>query len=101
MSKDYTKFSNSHKQEVEVTPEVEEPVEVEETPCVEKDGIVTDCIKLNVRKEPSVTADIVCEINASTKLAVYEDESTEDFYKICTFSGIEGYCMRKFITVMP
>lgn len=113
--KDYTKFSNNKVvnnkseeiqngvQDVEVKIEeiVNETIEevVEEN---RKDilGIVVDCDKLNVRKEPSINADIVCMIDASTNLIVDYESSTDEFYKICTYAGIEGYCMKKFVKIL-
>lgn len=95
-NKDYTKFSNQ-------TVKNEEPVveTVEETPVVEKHGVVVDCFRLNVRSAPSIDAEVVCEIDCSSDMIVYEEESTEEFYKVCTAAGIEGYCMKKFVTILP
>ena len=80
------------------TPEVVEAVEVEEVP-VEKIGIVTDCLKLNVRENPDPEAKVVCTIDALTEVMIDEDASTKDFYKVCTSAGAEGYCMKKYIAV--
>lgn len=66
-----------------------------------KIGIVTNCKKLNVREEPDTGASIVCEIVYQTDLMIDEKESTEDFYKVCTASGVEGFCMKKFVAVQP
>lgn len=95
--KDYTKFSNQNEKK-------EEPIietAVEEAPVVEKHGVVVDCVRLNIRKEPRIDAEVLCEVNCSTDMLVYEEESTDEFYKICTSSGIEGFCMKKFITILP
>lgn len=62
-------------------------------------GVVSDCIKLNVRKEPKVGAPITCEVDCGTELMIDEKESTDEFYKVCTAAGIEGFCMKKFIAV--
>ena len=116
--KDYTKYSNRERrsenklvEEVEnlvanttfnapaTEPVVEDVVEVVIPKA--KEAVVVDCAKLNVRVEPSSDAEVVGQINASTKLEVYEDESTDEFYKICTHSGVEGYCMKKFINILP
>lgn len=91
---------------IEFEAPVAEEAEVEqlsiEEPVVEsKQGVVTDCLKLNVRKEPDSEAEVIGQITAATKLEVYENESTDEFYKICTYSGIEGYCMKKFISILP
>lgn len=76
----------------------------EETPMPEEEpvlGIVHQCQTLNVREEPDKDADIVCSIQCLTEVMVDENESTDEFYKICTASGIEGYCMKKYISVHP
>jgi hypothetical protein len=62
-------------------------------------GFVEGCKRLNVRKEPRVDAHIVCEIDDQTEVMIDEAESTNDFYKVYTESGIEGFCIKKFIAV--
>lgn len=103
--RDYTKFSHNAP-EVAPKPVIEETVEEVVEPVVEpviktKTGVVVDCIKLNVREAPNTQAEIVCVINASTNLVIDEVESTEEFYKVCTESGAEGFCMKKFIKIIP
>ena len=66
-----------------------------------KIGFVSNCKKLNVREKPTVEAPVVCEIVCRTELMVDEKESTEEFYKVCTAAGIEGFCMKKFIAIQP
>lgn len=66
-----------------------------------KQGVVTNCVKLNVRKEPDPEAEVVAKISVDTKLEVYESESTDDFYKIWVPYGVEGYCMKQFISILP
>ena len=115
--KDYTKFSNSqeHIEEIQngftktedsvIEEVVEQPNAIEEVvkqpaaiePVAPKIGFVIDCVKLNVRSEPYIDSDIVCVIPGSTEVEVDEENSTDDFYKICTYSGVEGFCMKKFI----
>lgn len=101
-NKDYTKYSKPIQQ-----PEVqEEVVDIQpEVPEVEAPktviGVVTDCAKLNVRAEPKSNAEVVCVVTAKTDLVIDEAESTEDFYKVYTESGAEGYCMKRFISIMP
>jgi hypothetical protein len=64
-----------------------------------KMGFVTNCKKLNIREKPTVEAPVVCEIVCQTELMIDEKESTEEFYKVFTAAGIEGFCMKKFITI--
>lgn len=87
------------------TAEVVEPIEAAEPaiePAIEaapthKIGRVFGCTSLNVRKAPKTNATVICTINCHAEVEIDELESTDDFYKICTASGIEGYCMKKFI----
>ena len=87
-----------------VIPEVEpEPVSDPE-PVVEpenrKFGKVSNCKKLNIRKLPSRDAEIVSELIEGSEVMIDEKESTALFYKICTEHGIDGYCMKDYITVV-
>lgn len=87
---------------------VDEPVEpvvvVEEPKIVAPKkvmGVVTDCTRLNVREHPDKNARVVDIIDASTELTVIEKDSTKDFYKIRTSFNLEGYCMKRYITILP
>lgn len=62
-------------------------------------GIVTNCLYLNVRKRPDINADVAVVIDALTQVVVDLDASTEDFYKVRTSDGVEGFCMRKYIAL--
>lgn len=64
-----------------------------------KMGKVRKCLSLNVRKDPSLGAEILGEILLDSEIEINLAESTEDFYKICTVSGLEGFCMKKYIKV--
>ena len=75
-------------------PAIEPAIETAPAPKI---GRVFGCTSLNVRKAPKTNAMIICTINCHAEVEIDELESTDDFYKICTASGIEGYCMKKFI----
>lgn len=99
-NRNYTKYSENQTKTVEVK---EEPVVA---PVVTPDpepapilGVVSGCQKLNVREEASTEADVVCEILKDTEVMIDEENSTNDFYKICTGAGVEGFCMKKFIAI--
>lgn len=119
-NRDYTKYSKETVEPVEQCKSVDTVVSIEPIETVAEDicpastepepnveapkyitGIVTDCTKLNVREDPYSTARILGTITADTELIINEEESTTEFYKIYTASGIEGYCMKKFITILP
>lgn len=116
---DYTKYSREPQMTKEDTIEPVQELAVEvETPIVEpiqepevkpviepttfpatttKAGFVYGCSRLNVRSEPRSTANIVCEIENKTEVEIDLDNSTDDFYKVCLASGIEGFCVKTYI----
>lgn len=110
MSKhNYSQYSNYKKQNTEVeaktVKEYERPViePVEETvvepvsaPKTVK-GVVFDCKKLNVRIKPSITAAVVCILDAKTEVEVNPEKSTDEWLHVCVANGAEGYCMRQYI----
>lgn len=107
--KDYTKYGKTNEVVEPVVEAAAEPVV--ETPVVEavevvepgdclllpKAGRVFNCSRLNVRVAPKPGAAVVCEIPCNTKVEINEAESTDDFYKIYTVSGVEGFCMKTYI----
>lgn len=120
--KDYTKFSNNSNKpildridetvdnidpvkEVDgvITTHIKEPIQEAEniTPVREVKGVVVKCTRLNVRKEPTPKADILCTVDANCEVVIDEANSTEDFYKVYTAAGIEGYCVKYFISIVP
>lgn len=62
-------------------------------------GFVDNCECLRVRKEPNVDSEELCIINKLSEVVIDLDNSTEYFYKVKTSDDIEGYCMKKFITI--
>lgn len=106
-NRNYTNYSKPAKQAPR--PEPQEPVtntvepvqKVEEITEPKKPitGVVANCFSLNVRTGPSKDCDVICEIPSKTEVEINEPESSGDFYKICTASGVEGFCMKNFIEV--
>lgn len=89
-------------QEPIMDPVVEEEAEqtqeiVEE--AVETVGFVDNCERLRVRKESNVDSEELCIINKLSEVVIDLDNSTDYFYKVTTSEGVEGYCMKKFITI--
>lgn len=85
---------------IDVEEVVEEPVteEIVEEPVEPVTGLV-NVAKLNVRMNPDTNADVACVIEEGTSVQIDEGESTEDFYNVYTVTGLEGYCMKQFITI--
>lgn len=70
-----------------------EPEKVEETVS----AVVVNCAKLNVREEPIPNAKVIAVIDASSEVIICGKEGFGNYYKVCTASGIEGYCVKDFL----
>lgn len=98
--RDYTKYSKTEViQNGESTPIVEtsSDINIDAKPIVI--GYVDNCARLNVRNAPNTHSQALCTIDRYSEIEIDESQSTEDFYKICTAAGIEGYCVKYFITI--
>ena len=75
------------------------PIEVVEPTSDTKElrGHVSDCKLLNVRKKPIKNAEVVSVIPVGTELIV--ESVMRNWYKVTTVSGIQGYCMKQFVTL--
>ena len=109
-NRDYTKFSKPEAERTVAEIQAEKVEQIEETPVVEEVvvpekkpviGVVTNCVKLNIRKYPKPNSTVLCTVDCKSDLVIDEADSTNDYYKVCTAAGIEGYCMKKFVTIMP
>lgn len=100
--------------EVEAVEEANEDINVESTPVVEETkqehntspvikpviGVVSGCVKLNVREEPKIDAKVLGTINEGTEVEIDKIKpTTNNFYAVYTSTGLEGFCMKDFITV--
>jgi hypothetical protein len=107
----YSQYSNKNKnievdevietvapieEEIVTEPVVEETVETVTLPET-VNGTVVGCTKLNVRVNPSTTADVVCVLDVKSEIKINAAKSDNEWLSICTATGIEGYCMRKFV----
>lgn len=91
-------FSNLKNEELneELNEEVNEEVnEIVETKPIFLGKVI--CNRLNVRKEPKLEADIVCKINLGDRVEIDADFDNDDFFKVTTEFGLEGYCKKDFI----
>jgi hypothetical protein len=64
-----------------------------------KIGMVNNCLSLNIREEPKPDATIIFTLDRFTEVVIIEDESTDEYYKICSVSGLEGFCIKKYLTI--
>ena len=95
MNKNYKNYSKTNNQ-------VEEPQIAEEEvskPKKQMIGVVIDCSSLNIRAKSNINSEIITTVKAGTELLINEDESVNEWYKVCTEAGIEGFCMKKYISI--
>lgn len=84
-------FVESNEEATETETEVTEPIKTY--------GVVTDCLRLNIRIEPDKEADVATIVTCLDEVEVDLDASTDEWYAVCTVTGIEGFCMKKFIAI--
>lgn len=82
----------------ESTEIAEEQVEEAEE-AVEVFGVVTDCLKLYIREEPNKESNVVTVVSCLEELQIDMEKSTDDWCAVCTASGLEGFCMKKFVAI--
>lgn len=63
------------------------------------DGIVHNCVKLNVRRNPSIESDVIAVLNEQDQIKVKDVDTLSDWYFIQLPNGEEGFSMKKYIAV--
>ena len=61
-------------------------------------GTLSNCSKLNVRSKPAIDADVLVVLDVNSEIAIDPARSTNEWVKVTTAAGVEGYCMRKFVS---
>lgn len=106
--KNYSKMSTTPSVDTETESKIDEVVS--EEPAIETEveaetviepviGHVSGCGKLNIRNKPNTSGDVLYEAVLKSELVIDLDKSTTDWYYVCTPAGVEGYCMKKFVTL--
>lgn len=60
---------------------------------------VANCLRLHIFFEPKTDSEVVCKLRYLTEVEVDLENSTEDFYKVYTAIGAEGFCRKDNITL--
>ena len=88
------------------TNEIEETKEVTKSdiivPIVENNEVIGKIIefeKLYIRKEASKDSEPVGIVTDKDDLSIDIIHSTDDFYKVITSNGLEGYCVKEFVKI--
>lgn len=75
-----------------VEPVVEETVEF-------ATGVVVGCNSLNVRAMPDRKADVISIIMCDDEVQVNVTDNYDEWYHVFTATGLDGFCMKKYIAV--
>lgn len=103
--RNYSKMSTKSEVEETTVPDTEtfegliDEVVQEDTKPEPIVGLVSGCGKLNIRKEPNLFSEVVCEAVLKSELVIDLDKSTDEWYSVCAPAGIEGFCMKKFVEI--
>ena len=62
-------------------------------------GKISGFEKLYVRKEASKDSEPVGIVTDKDDLSIDVASSTDDFYKVITSNGLEGYCVKEFVKI--
>lgn len=64
-------------------------------------GTVVGCARLNVREQMNLKSAVLCVLPVFSEVKVIADEVHDEWYHVFTKTGIEGFCMKKYIAVKP
>ena len=97
------KVNETVEQVEETINEVEESTnEIEETKeevTEEVIGKIIEFEKLYIRKEANKYSEPVGIVTDKDYLSINIMHSTDDFYKVITSNGLEGYCVKEFVKI--
>lgn len=58
-----------------------------------------NCLRLHIHAKPDLNSEVICKIRYLTEVKVDLENSNEEFYKIHTAIGAEGFCEKYLITI--
>ena len=56
-----------------------------------------NCLRLHIFSEPNTDSEVICKLRYLTEVEIDMNNSTEDFYKVCTAIGAEGFCQKDLL----
>lgn len=74
---------------------LDKPVQISQSEI----GTVINCKKLNLRVKPSKAASIIYEMPADSRLTIDINKSVNGWLYVRTESGLEGFCMKEFVSI--
>ena len=62
-------------------------------------GRVSGCYKLNIRKSPSKTAEVVAIVPDGSELTIAPSSIDKPWFRVTTADGVKGFCMCDYIII--
>lgn len=86
-------------EEIEITESEGEVISDEAIMPETVNGIITNCVKLNIREKADINSKVLCVIPEGSEVTVHSGTLPNEWFSIITDSGIEGFCMSKYVTI--
>ena len=105
LSMNYNNYSKPNKNNRQ-NPTIREPID-KTVPNEERvepkfvEGVVTNCIALSIRENPSMDADVIYVADAGCKVTIDLEHSTDEWHRVVKIFDEEvyGFCMKDFVTL--
>lgn len=99
----YKNFSNNKNNNVNKNESIVSAIEKEE--IKEQEVIETSIkgvtnIRLRVREGASIESKELTILDKDAEVTIIDKNASDEFYKIVTAAGLEGYCMKKYIDII-
>lgn len=69
-------------------------------PNSSKQGVIHNCLALNVRSEADVTGKVVTILSKDVIVTINESTSTDAYYNVTTQDEIVGFCKKEYIKLI-
>ena len=63
-------------------------------------AMVVNCHRLNIREKPTMSSRVITTVFVGTSLEIIDGKKSGNFYKIILPNGIEGFCVKDFVTII-
>ena len=96
----YNNYSKPNKQNSTVREPIDKKVLNEEHVKPKfVEGVVANCIALNIRENPSMDADVIHVADAGCRIMIDLEHSVDEWYRVVKIFDEEvyGFCKKKFI----
>lgn len=62
-------------------------------------GVIVNCMMTHIYADPDEDSAIIFCVTCLSEVMVELQFCDDEFYKVCTACGVEGYCKKKFVAI--